>query len=159
MSNDSKTEQESQQPNLEEYSDDALAEMSEQLGQEGRRLQRLAAGALFELEKRMQERGAKKLATDHYTGVVRPGGISYRIDDLDRLRERLRQHVDPGDVDRAFPEPKLPAQGVNQAVLNELLKLGGEIAEIINEERAGTRGRSNLELSRKPEEPEKGARP
>lgn len=134
---------------LEEYTDDTLAGMILGFGEEGAKLLRLASAARFELENRLQERKATKLDTERYTGSLRPGAIQHTVDDVLRFQSRIRGRVSGDDLDRAFPLPPIPGPRADHRVINELAKRGGEVAEIIDEERTSTRGRPTLDLTHK----------
>lgn len=136
---------------LAEYDDDTLAEMWDSLAKEADRLFRLSRGAHDELQTRMRERGGRKLDTEHWTGVMKPGLISHTVDDVGRFRERLEPHVGKDDLDAAFVQPPLPPLRESNRVLSELHERGGEVAAIIDEERRSVRGEGWLELKRKPE--------
>jgi len=137
---------------LEEYDDDALAEMADGFRAEADRLSRLARGAHEELRQRMVERGATKLDTEHWEGMLKPGAINHTVDDVARFRERLA-HLGRGawldELDAAFPIPPPPPMRADHRVLNELHKRGGVVAAIIDEERKSMRGDPTLELRRK----------
>ena len=136
---------------LEEYSDDALAEMADSFGREADRLFRLARGAHEELRQRLVDRGATKFDTDHWAGVMKPGLINHTVDDVARFRERLAPLVKADDIAGAFVQPPAPPMRVNHAALNDLHKLGGQVAAVIEEERRSVRGDPTLTLTRKAE--------
>jgi hypothetical protein len=138
---------------LDEYSDDALAEIAESMKAEGRRLTQMADGARFELERRLIERSATVLETEHWRGKLASSGYEHTIEDPVRLREELLRAPGVGfdEVDRAFPLPPPPQRGLDHRVLNELHKRGGEIAALIDEYRRSAPKRPRLELTRKEE--------
>ena len=145
--------QEAQEPALDEYSDDALAEIAESMKAEVRRLTQMADGAKFELERRLIERGATVLETDHWHGKLASVGYEHTVEDPARLREELLRDsgVDFEEVDRALPLPPPPVRGLDHRVLNELLKRGGQVAALINQYRRSAPKRPRLELTRKEE--------
>jgi len=134
---------------LDDYSDDSLAEIAETMRNEGRRLTQMADGARFELERRLIDRAATLLETDHWTGKLASVGDEHTIDDADGLRENLLRHLAPKAVDRAFPLPPPPQRGIDHRELNELRKLGGVVAGLIDEYRRSAPKRPRLELRRK----------
>ena len=119
---------------LSEYSDNALAEIAEQMLAEGRRLTQMANGARFELESRLIERSATVLDTEDWTGKLASSGYEHTIGDPARLREELLRTPGVGfeEVDRAFPLPPPPVRGLDHRVLNELHKRGGDVARLID---------------------------
>jgi len=134
---------------LEEYDDDTLAEMADGFRAEADRLSRLARGAFEELRQRVIGRGATKLDTEHWEGALKPGTINHVFDDLPRLKERLSPWLTADQTDAAFVQPPAPPMRADHRVLNELLKLGGQVAAVIQEERRSSRGDPTLVLSRK----------
>ena len=134
---------------LSEYSDDVLAEMADSLRTEADRLSRLARGALEELRQRMIDGGATKLDTEHWEGSLKPGAINHTVDDVARLRKRLGPYATATMMLSVFVQPPAPPLRVDHRALNELLKLGGQVAAVINEERRSVRGDPTLELRRK----------
>jgi hypothetical protein len=136
---------------LEEYDDDALAEMADAWAKEAEHLGRLARGAHEELRARMLESGATKLDTPHWEGTLKPGTIRHTVDDVRRLLNRFDncELLSEQDIQDAFTEDPPPPLRANHAVLNDLHKRGGEIARIIDEERKSVRGDSTLILTRK----------
>ena len=131
-----------------EYSDDTLATMAEDFAKEAERLGRLARGAHAELLARMLEREATKLDTEHWTGTVKPGPIHHTVDDILRFKHRLVLQI--GNAGMApFVQPPAPPMRIDMREVNELYKRGGEVAAIIDEERASVRGESVLTLERK----------
>jgi len=142
-----------QESTLDEYTDDALAEIAESMRAEGRRLTQMADGARFELERRLLDRSATLLETDHWHGKLASVGYEHTVEDPARLREELLRT--PGvafeEVDRAFPLPPPPVRGLDHRVLNELLKRGGQVAALINQYRRSAPKRPRLELRRKEE--------
>ena len=145
------TESEVKTDTLAEYDDDTLAEMADALGREADRLFRLARGAHEELRARLIERGATKLDTDHWEGTLKPGSINHTIDDLCRFKERLGPWVGHDELDAAFVQPPAPSIRADHRILNDLHKLGGQVAAIIDEERRSVRGEPSLLLTRKME--------
>ena len=142
-----------QESTLDEYTDDALAEIAESMRAEGRRLTQMADGARFELERRLIERGATLLETEHWHGKLASVGYEHTIEDPARLRKELLRTAGVGfeEVDRAFPLPPPPVRGLDHRVLNELLKRGGQVAALINQYRRSAPKRPRLELRRKEE--------
>jgi len=138
-------------PSLDEYTDDSLAEIAEDMKAESRRLAQMADGARFELERRLIDRGATVLETDHWHGKLASSGYDHIIEDPVRLREELLRAPGVGfdEVDRAFPLPPPPQRGLDHRVLNDLHKRGGRIAELIDEFRRSAPKRPRLELTRK----------
>ena len=136
---------------LNEYSDDSLAEIAESMKAEGRRLMGMADGARFELERRLIDRAATILETEHWLGKLASVGYEHTVDDPDGLRENLLRHLDPKAVDRAFPLPPPPQRGIDHRELNELRKLGGPISRLIDAYRRSAPKRPRLELKRKEE--------
>ena len=137
-----------QEPALDEYSDDALAEIAESMKAEGRRLTQMADGAKFELERRLIERGATVLETEHWHGKLASSGYEHTIDDPAQLREDLLvAGVAYEEGERAFP--LVAVRGLDHRVLNELLKRGGQVAALINQYRRSAPKRPRLELKRK----------
>jgi len=146
-----------QESTLDEYTDDALAEIAESMRAEGRRLTQMADGARFELERRLLDRSATLLETDHWHGKLASVGYEHTVEDPARLREELLRIDCDGyvafadEVDRAFPLPPPPVRGLDHRVLNELLKRGGQVAALINQYRRSAPKRPRLELRRKEE--------
>jgi hypothetical protein len=137
---------------LAEYDDDTLAEMADAWQKEASHLSRMAHGAHDELEHRVIDRGATKLDTEHWDGNLKPGAINHTVDDVGRLHDRLVGAIGSTDGVRAvFVQPPAPPMRVDHRVLNELHKLGGQVAAIIDEERRSVRGDPTLELRRKAE--------
>jgi hypothetical protein len=72
-----------------------------------------------------------------------------------RFRDRL-DHADNHVLSlqqwgAAFVQPPAPPLRVDHRVLNELHKLGGQVAAVIDEERRSVRGDPTLTLTRKEE--------
>jgi len=135
---------------LTEYGDDAIAEMIDGFTRQAEHYRRLAFGARQELLARLLERGAAVFDGKDWQGKVRPGLITHRVEDPERLFRRLTEFLQVRELALAFfrPEPQLT---VNHAALNALAKRGGDICRILEEERTSIRGDSTLELERKPE--------
>lgn len=129
-----------------DLSDDDLAETAVLMQKEGTRLLRMASAALFELEGRLIRRGASKFQGEKYAGKLRSTGYDHNIENRDRLRKRLGPLLSQADQDRAFPLPPPPIRGVDHRVLNDLHKLGGEIAVIIDMERTSVARRQTLTI-------------
>ena len=136
---------------LSEYDDDVLAEMSDNLWREADRLFRLARDAYEELRARLLERGGTILDTPHWHGQLKAGTISHTVDDVARFRERLAGWMLPDDLAAIFVQPLPPPMRVDHRAVNEALKLGGQIAAVIEEERRSVRGEPTLVLTRKGE--------
>lgn len=129
-----------------QLSDDDLARSWITLSEEGRRLIKMADGALFALESRLIERGAEKFDGEHFRGAMKKTGYDHTIDDQERFMERLKGYVSESVYERAFPQPPAPERGIDQRVLNDLIKLGGPVATIINEERRSAERRPKLKI-------------
>ena len=129
-----------------QLSDDDLARSWLTLSEEGRRLIKMADGALFALESRLIERGASKFDGEYFRGAMKKAGYDHTIDAHGRFMERLKGYVSESVYERAFPQPPTPERGVDQRVLNDLLKLGGPVATIINEERRSAERRPKLKI-------------
>ena len=136
---------------LTEYGDDAIAEMIDGFTRQAEHYRRLAFGARQELLARLLERGATVFDGKEWQGKVRPGLITHRVEDPERLRQRLSEFLQAKELQAAFVQPPLPPVRVDQRVLNDLHKRGGDIGRIIEQERVSVRGDSTLELERKPE--------
>lgn len=137
--------------NIEEFSDDTLAEMSDGYAREADRLFRLARGAHAELTARMVERDATKLDTEHWTGTMKPGAISHTVEDLPLFRKRLATLLGKEQIEAAFVQPPTPPLRVDHRFINDYHKQGGVIASVIDDFRKSVRGDSRLVLERKPE--------
>lgn len=135
---------------LSEYGDDAIAEMIDGFTRQAEHYRRLEFGARGELLARLLERGATVFDGKEWQGKVKPGQITHRVEDPERLRTRLADFLQAKELQAAFvwPEPQLRC---NHAILNQLAKRGGDISRILDEERVSVRGDSTLELERKPE--------
>lgn len=133
----------------EEYGDDALAAIAEEMAAEGQHLLRMAGMARQELIHRLQERGATHLETDNWSGVLVPTGYNHEINTGALLP--LEALVPPEVWERAYVQPPLPPRRWNQRVLNELVKLGGDVRAIIEDARASVPGEPKLDLKRKEE--------
>ena len=136
-----------------DYNDDALAEMAVGLAEQAAGLFRKARAAKVALYGRLVDRKATVLDTPHWTGKMKPGPIHHAIDDIRRFCQRLAPLVDPEDLAKAFiqdPQPPVPALREDHRGINELDKRGGQVSEIIKEERTSQRGNPILELKRKP---------
>jgi hypothetical protein len=129
-----------------QLSDDDLARSWITLSEEGRRLIKMADGALFALESRLIERGAEKFVGEHFRGAMKKAGYDHTIDDQERFMERLKGYVSEPVYERAFPQPSTPDRGVDHRVLNDLIKLGGPVAAIIEEERRSAERRPKLKI-------------
>src|SRR3990172_7522349 len=69
--------------------DDALAEIAEGMLEEARTLQHNAGIARFELARRLKERGATHVETEHWAGRLVPGGFAHTVADTEALDEAL----------------------------------------------------------------------
>lgn len=136
---------------LAEYGEDALAEIAEDMEAEGHKMIAMAFTARQELLRRLTERKATVLNTEHWAGQLRPGTLSHTVDDPQRLYARLQDYVDD-KILKAVISTRTVKQ-VEQRQLNNLLKLGGDVARIIAEEQATIRGDPKLELKRKKDVP------
>jgi len=132
-----------------EFGNDALAELIDTYARQAEHFSRLAFGARRELLARLLDDGATVLDTERWAGRVKPGQITHRVEDPVRLHERLSPFLQAKELVAAFVQPPPPPLRVDQRVLNDLHKRGGDIARIIEEERVSVRGDSTLELSRK----------
>ena len=132
---------------IKDMGDDALAETAKDMRVEGKRLLDMAGLADFTLVERMQARGATKLDTEHWTGVLTPGLPTHTIDTA--LMMRLDGLVSDEDWERVRVHPPAPAPHWDKRVLNELAKLGGEVKAVIDGATISERGRSKLKLERK----------
>lgn len=139
-----------------DMSDDALAEMWHGFILEAERLGALARGAHQELERRMLDRGASTLETQHWRGKMKAGAKRhFFIDDNPLpLRRRLAALLTEDEIRPAFvqpPTPPVPPIRVDHRALNELRKRGGEVAAAIDEERRTVQDDPRLVLERKKE--------
>lgn len=132
---------------IKDMGDDALAETAKEMRAEGKRLLDMADHAEFTLVNRMQARGATKLDTEHWTGALTPGLPVHTIDD--EKMGRLYVHVSVKDWRRVRVHPPAPSPHWDKRVLNELAKLGGGIAAVIEDATISERGRPKLKLERK----------
>lgn len=131
-----------------DMNDDALAETSMGIREEGQRLLRMADLADFELVNRMENRGATKLDTEHWTGLLSAGRLSHQINDEKLMR--LRPLLSDDDWATVRVQPPEPPQRWDKRAMNELAKRGGNIAVVIEEATTSERGRPELTLERKP---------
>jgi hypothetical protein len=135
---------------LDELSDDALALIAVEWADEGARFLHGATLAKFELEKRMEQRGATRLNTENWTGVLKSAGYTHTIEHDAEMAMALRDVI--GDsVDELWCRPPQPARAWDHRALNDLHKLGGPAAEIIDQYRRSTPKRKQLELKAKSE--------
>ncbi len=130
-----------------DMNDDALAETAKEMRAEGKRLLDMAGLAEFTLVNRMVARGATKLDTEHWTGALTPSLPSHVL--IDEKMMQLRDLVSTEDWKRARVQPPAPAPHWDKRVLNELAKLGGGIAAVIEDATISERGRAKLKLERK----------
>lgn len=134
-----------------ELSDEDLARVAVEMADEAERLGRMARAASFDLEARLIGRRATKFEGEHFRGTLRPQGFEHTIDDQERFMERLGPLLSRADQDRAFPPPPPPPprdRGIDHRVLNDLRKLGGDVAAIIAEERRSAERRPRLKIER-----------
>lgn len=131
---------------LRDLNDDALAELVEVWDQESKNLRKGSQLARDELTERMKERNATHIDTEHWAGQVRPGPFDHVVDD--EAMEALAKLVPPG-VWHSCTMLKPAVTVWDHRKLNELWKLGGEVAETIDAARVSTRQRGKLELTRK----------
>ena len=129
--------------------DDALAETIVDISIEGKRLLRMAALAEHELIRRMEERGATVLDTDHWAGRLSPGLPNHDIDGEKLMA--LQPLISADDWSKVRIQPPAPPARWDKRVLNELAKRGGEIKVAIDAAITTERGRPQLELKRKEE--------
>ncbi len=134
---------------IKDMGDDALAETAMDMLAEGKRLLDMAYHAEFTLVSRMKARGATKLDTEHWKGALTPGGWSHIIDDGKMMG--LRDLVSTEDWGRVRVQPPAPAPHWDKRVVNELAKLGGGVAAVIEDATISERGRPKLKLERKEE--------
>lgn len=134
---------------MEDLNDDALAEMIQSMREEGKRLLRTAGQAEFTLVGRMEKNDATVLDTDHWSGKLRPGPWTHTVADPITLRSRL---IDVANV------PSKQVHGaistvpkVDQRVLNDIVKRGGQAAALIASHRTSVQARPSLDLTRKQE--------
>ena len=137
---------------LADIADDALAEIAEGMLAEANTLRHNAGLARYELARRLRERDATHVDTEHWLGRLVPSPFVHTVKDPLALRDALEAvGLDPVRVRDAvyFPEPAPPQLRVDQRVLNELLKLGGAVKAVIEAHRQSERGEPKLELHRK----------
>ena len=130
-----------------DMNDDALAETAQDIREEGKRLLRMAGMAEHELTRRMVERGATVLDTDHWGGKLTPGPQSHEYDD-EKL-ERLFPLLTDAEAGKVRFQPPTPAPRWDKRILNELAKRGGSIRAVIEDATTTARGEPRLELKRK----------
>lgn len=132
---------------LRDLNDDALAEMVEVWDQESKDLRKGSQLARDELTERMKERNATHIDTEHWAGKVRPGPFEHVVDDeaMDRTLAPLVSAEVYDTCRNVVPETK----AWDHRKLNELWKLGGDVAKVIDAARVSTRQRGKLELTRK----------
>jgi hypothetical protein len=131
--------------NVEEIDDDELAEQWDMADDLARRYAKVAGVINLELIRRMEAKGATMFDTEHWKAPLESGG--WIVDDPARLRQRLGPLISLDQIMAVFPPPKPRPPQPDQRRLNELIKLGGDIAAIIAEERH--RGEPRLNLKRK----------
>jgi hypothetical protein len=136
-------------PELMEYSDDALAEMAVGMKAEGQKLLEMAGKAEWELVNRMEARGATHLDEEHWSGKLALGVMVHTIEDAHMLL--LEELVTQEQWRKVRVQPKAPPPRWDQKELNELAKLGGRVGEIITGARTTERQRPKLTLERKKE--------
>ncbi len=132
---------------LDDFNDDALAEMAEEMRAEGKKLLDMAERARYELVNRMVARGATHLDEHNWGGKLAPGAMDHTVDDERMLL--LREMVGQTQWARVLIIPPAPKPRWNHSELNELAKLGGTVGEIITGARTTERARPTLTLSRK----------
>lgn len=133
---------------FDDMDDDALAEVIASMKEEATRLNRMSGMAQIALTQRLKDRGATVFDTEHWTGKVEAG--SWIVNDDAGMREVLP--LLPAAVrDKAYaaPIPKPPTPKWDHRALNEALKLGGRIADIINKCRVRDAGQLVLERKAK----------
>ena len=69
--------------------DDALAEIAEGMLEEARTLQHNAGLARFELARRLKDKGATHMESEHWSGRMVPGGFVHVVDDPEALGTAL----------------------------------------------------------------------
>src|SRR3990172_2388892 len=110
--------------------DDALAEIAEGMLEQARTLHHNAGVARFELARRLKERGATHVDTEHWLGRLVPGGFAHTVADPEALYEALiAAGLSIGAMREAiyYPVPTPPVLRVDHRELNELLKLGDPV--------------------------------
>ncbi len=105
--------------------------------------------AHFVLRERMITEGASKLDTTDFTGTLKPGAWQHNLEDAPGLILALHSILTPEQLELAVIPSKPTPERLNQMGLNELLKLGGAVAETINDFRTSGRGDSTLKLTKK----------
>lgn len=135
------------EPSMEDFNDDALATIAEDMAIEGKRLLRMAGQARQELTQRMGQRGATHLETDNWSGVLAPTGWRHEVSTAAMLP---LMDLIPREVwDRTYVQAPTPEPRWDHRVLNDLIKLGGDVRAIIETARISTRGEPELKLKRK----------
>lgn len=132
---------------LAEYTDTALAEIAIGMKEQGRKLLDMAARAQYELQRRMEERGATKWEEGDYAGSLKPG--AWEADEA-MLDSMLRPLLTGGELYTCLTVYPPPPPRWNQAALNALEKRGEPYKSIID--RARVRGRATLVLERRDDE-------
>lgn len=132
---------------IQDMGDDALAETAQDIRAEGQRLLRLAGMAEHELVRRMVDRSATVLDTDHWGGKLTPGPPRHDYDD-DRMM-RLQPLLTDKEWAEARVQPDPPPPRWDKRILNELAKRGGSIRAVIEDATTTMRGEPRLELKRK----------
>ena len=127
--------------------DDALAETAQDMKVEGERLLRLAGMAQHELRRRMVDRGATVLDTDHWGGKLNPGAPYHDYDDVRMMR--IRPLLTDKEWASVRVQAPAPPPRWDKRALNELAKRGGSIRAVIEDATTTTRGEPKLELKRK----------
>ncbi len=143
---------------LDGMGDDALATIAVEWKTEAKHFNEAAGMALFELERRLEESGATKLDTEHWEGTLASKGYTHTIEDGTALYEALREAgVDSEKMDaEVWPQPPQPPRRWDQSELNELAKLGGQVAAAIDTHRRRTPNRKALALKAKQAEEVEG---
>ena len=137
---------------LADIADDALAEIAEGMLVESNTLRHNAGLARYELARRLRERDATHVDTEHWLGRLVPSGFIHIVADPQALRDGLAaagvSDERLGDA-IGYPKPPPPTLLVNHRELNELMKLGGRVKAVIEAHRQSERGEPKLELHRK----------
>jgi hypothetical protein len=130
-----------------DMNDDALAETAQDIREEGQRLLRMAGMAEHELIRRMIDRGATVLDTEHWGGKLAPGAPHHEYDDGRMMR--LLPLLSEAEKAAVRVQPAPPPPRWDKRILNDLAKRGGSIRAVIEEATTTTRGEPRLDLKRK----------
>ena len=137
---------------IDEMGDDALATIAHEWREEGKYFLKGAEQALFELERRLESRGATVLETDNWSGLAKSGGYTNAIEhDEDFYEELVAAGVEDGRLLELWAIRPI-TRVWDHRQLNELHKQGGKVAEIIDKYRRRTPRPRTLELRAKVKE-------